>query len=205
MCPNHVDHTLANLHATPPTQGRGSTRKAASDQLQNRRVFRTRKPKQANIVEIALKRGFRNNGLIEVEEEESEEESEIDREMSGVIYKVPEHGIKLDFIDRIKQYANLTNASKSTLTCNRSNLEAQSSEATSAPRLQGRRKPRHIQTSKSDVTEAQKQQAELNKRPFKERQAALNLAQMAQQDAKLNADTVSNLIDTLTVCPDLDA
>ena len=109
MCPNHVDHTLANLHAIPPAPGRSSTRKAASDQLQKQRVFRTRKPKQANIVEIALKRGFRNNGLIEVEEEQSEEESEIDREMSGVIYKVPEHGIKLDFIDRIKQYITLLN------------------------------------------------------------------------------------------------
>lgn len=51
-----------------------------------------------------MKRGHRNNGLIEIEEEPSEDESEIEKEMSGVVYKVPEHGIKLDFIDRIKRY-----------------------------------------------------------------------------------------------------
>ena len=91
------------------------------------------------------------------------------------------------------------------LICTRSNLEARSYEATTAPRLKGRRKPRHIQTFQSDVTDFQKQQTELHKRPFKERQAALNLAQMAQQDTNLNADIVANLIDTLTVCDDISS
>ena len=62
-----------------------------------------RKPKQSAVVEIALRRGFKNNGLIDIEEELSEEESEIEKEISGVVYKVPERGIKLDFIDRIRR------------------------------------------------------------------------------------------------------
>ena len=41
-------------------------------------------------------------------------------------------------------------------------------------------------------------------RPFRERKAALNLVQMAQQDTELNADTLGNLIDTLTVCSSSD-
>ena len=81
----------------------------------------------------------------------------------------------------------------------RNNLEAQSHEAAKAPRSKCRRKPTHIQTAKSDITEAQKQRFELERRPFSERKAALNLAQMAQQDAELNPDSVKNLIDTLTV------
>ena len=55
------------------------------------------------IVNIALRRGFRNSGLIEIDQDESDEESEIERELSGVIHKVPERGIKLDFIDRIRR------------------------------------------------------------------------------------------------------
>ena len=51
------------------------------------------------------------------------------------------------------------------------------------------------------MTPAQRDQAEFDRRPFKERKAALNLAQMAQCNAGLSTDRVANLIDTLTVCP----
>ena len=67
------------------------------------RKYRIRKPKNAKIVDIGLRRGFRNNGLIEIENELSDEESEIEKEMSGVIYRVPENGVKLDFIERVNQ------------------------------------------------------------------------------------------------------
>ena len=96
-----------NLKASATTGGRSSTRKAASNQGENQRTFRTRRPKLATVVEMGLRRGFRNNGLIEVDEEKSDQESEVEKEMSGVIYKVSERGIKLDFIDRIRQYARL--------------------------------------------------------------------------------------------------
>ena len=43
------------------------------------------------------------------------------------------------------------------------------------------------------------QQASFDKRPFAERKAALNLAQLAQSDATLNSDKVKNLIGTLIV------
>lgn len=43
------------------------------------------------------------------------------------------------------------------------------------------------------------QQALFEKRPFSERKAALNLAQLAQSDATLNPDKVENLIGTLIV------
>lgn len=48
-----------------------------------------------------MRRGFRNNGLIEIL---NESESESEKIVSGVIYRLPENGIKLDFISRVKRY-----------------------------------------------------------------------------------------------------
>ena len=106
MCPNHVDHDLVNLKATHPARGKIKT-PALAQLEETQRVFRTRRPKQAHVVEIGLRRGFKNNGVIEIDEDTSEDDSDVEREMSGVTYRVPERGIKLDFIDRIKQYAAL--------------------------------------------------------------------------------------------------
>ena len=58
--------------------------------------------------------------------------------------------------------------------------------------LQITRAPTTIKVTKS-------QQASFDKRPFSERKAALNLAQLAQSDATLNPDKVKNLIGTLIV------
>lgn len=63
-----------------------------------------RKPRNAKIVDTSLNRGFVNEGIIEVINDESEEESGFyDEEVSGVVYRLPEKGIKLDFIDRVHQ------------------------------------------------------------------------------------------------------
>ena len=63
-----------------------------------------------------------------------------------------------------------------------------------------------VQSRASRVTRApttikvsKPQQASFEKRPFSERKAALNLAQLAQSDATLNPDSVKNLIRTLIV------
>lgn len=55
------------------------------------------------MVEMGLRRGFKNNGLVDIDLESDEGESEVEKEMAGVIYRVPELGIKLDFIDRIRR------------------------------------------------------------------------------------------------------
>ncbi|KAL9104979.1 MAG: hypothetical protein Q9163_000151 [Psora crenata] len=183
MCPNHVDQELAHLKASATPAGKAAIRRLACVQPgenKDSRTFRTRRPKKALVIDIGLRRGFRNNGIIEIAEEDSEEESEIEKEMSGVVYRVPEKGIKLDFIDRIKR------------------LEGASfEEATSL--LQRRRLPQPTRTANPEITPAQERQAVLGKRPFKERKAALNLAQIAQADMVLSSDKVINLIDTLTV------
>lgn len=63
-----------------------------------------RRPKRPAVVEVGLRRGFKNNGMIEILAAESEDDDEdVVREVNGAIFRVPEKGIKLDFIDRIKQ------------------------------------------------------------------------------------------------------
>lgn len=89
MCPNHIDGELqalyepgANASTAHPVTGRS---------------YKVRRPKQALVRGVALRRGFRNNGQIEIESEPEEDREE------GVIYRLPENGIKLDFINRVKR------------------------------------------------------------------------------------------------------
>lgn len=94
MCPNHIDSELNNI---------GPNVNAASKVMPTTgRRYKVRRPKVMSIVDIALRRGFRNNGLIEIEDESSDEDK-LTKKISGQIYRVPETGIKLDFIDRVKR------------------------------------------------------------------------------------------------------
>lgn len=61
-----------------------------------------RRPKNARIVDTCLRRGHKNNGIIEIESEEEDQYEE--STMLGVVYRLPEKGIKLDFIEAIKRY-----------------------------------------------------------------------------------------------------
>lgn len=94
MCPLHVDHDLRNLDLI---EGDGVRVDGAA------RMHKVRKPKNAKILDTALRRGFKNNGLIEIVDDESEHEVFEDEEgPEGAIYKVPARGIKLDFIDKAR-------------------------------------------------------------------------------------------------------
>lgn len=104
MCPNHIDHELA--HVEPPLKKQKTSN---SIKPPTSRPYKIRRPKNAKIIDIGLRRGFKNNGLIEIENEDSGEESEIEKEMSGAVYRVPEKGVKLDFIERINRQVSSTN------------------------------------------------------------------------------------------------
>lgn len=101
MCPLHADHEL---------------RKVDTSLLDPRNIARRvhiRRPRNAKVVETHLNRGQRNNGVIDVIEEDSGSESEFyeDEETvndESVVYRLPSTGIKLDFIDKIKSYISNT-------------------------------------------------------------------------------------------------
>ena len=90
MCPNHAASDDPNLEFR---QGVSRT--------VNGKVGKIRRPKHATIRDAGLRRGFHNNGLIEILNDPTEDEEEDD---AGVIYRIQERGIKLDFIDRVRQY-----------------------------------------------------------------------------------------------------
>lgn len=94
MCPLHVDHDLRQV----------DTRLLKPARL-TRRVH-IRKPRNAKTAETALQRGLQNNGIIEIADDDSDETDsefyEDDREPTTV-FKMPAQGIKLDFIDKVKQ------------------------------------------------------------------------------------------------------
>jgi hypothetical protein len=93
MCPNHADHELLALgHSSKGYANRGKAHKV-------------RKAKNAKVVDTSLKRGFTNNGLIEIENEPSDSETEDYQNQwdFSTVFRLPERGVKLDFIDKVKR------------------------------------------------------------------------------------------------------
>jgi len=64
------------------------------DYISGNRLIKVRRPKRPTIIESALRRGVKNNGYIEITNDDSDENED------GLTYKVQEKSIKLDFIDR---------------------------------------------------------------------------------------------------------
>lgn len=96
MCPNHIDHELNNIRMS-------DNKVESSNPLEpfTGRTYKIRRIKNAKIVDVSLRRGFKNNGLVEIENEtSSEDEPEQD---VGVAFRLPEKGFKLDFIARTKR------------------------------------------------------------------------------------------------------
>lgn len=98
MCPLHVDHELAEIDTSRLVREPGN------------RKIRIRKPRNARVVDTALQRGFANNGLVEIQNDSSDEDSEFYEEENeqGTIFRLPEKGVKLDFIDKVKRYVCLS-------------------------------------------------------------------------------------------------
>lgn len=94
MCPLHADHELRELDTRLLKPARPA-----------RRVH-IRRPRLAKTKETALQRGLANNGIIEIADDDSDatdsEFFEEDRD-SAIVYKLPQQGIRLDFIDKVKQ------------------------------------------------------------------------------------------------------
>ena len=99
MCPAHVDEEL--LYLDPSLKTTNMAAKLINPPTS--RSYRVRRPKYPKIIDIGLRRGFRNNGFIEIENESSGEEDEIYKELSSGQIRAPERGFKLDFIDRINR------------------------------------------------------------------------------------------------------
>ena len=98
MCPNHVDHELLGTDPCSRSYGRLATGNGTQ------RTMKIRRPRNPKIITPALSRGIVNNGRIEIENEMSDDDHDLfDHHEFGAIYRLPEKGIKLDFVDKMKR------------------------------------------------------------------------------------------------------
>ncbi|KAK8178619.1 hypothetical protein BC567DRAFT_85831 [Phyllosticta citribraziliensis] len=91
VCPRHTEHDLRFIQSTVAGQTRD---------------IRVRKPKNPKVTDVNLRRGFKNNGVIEVYDETESESgfSEYDDpDEEGTVFRLPSKGIKLDFIAKVKE------------------------------------------------------------------------------------------------------
>ena len=95
QCPNHKDADMQTL--SEPIVGRRGTIRNASG-----KVKKVRRPKHATIKDVGLRRGYVNNGIIEILNDPSDPEDEIEAE-AGMVPRLQERGIKLDFADRVRR------------------------------------------------------------------------------------------------------
>jgi hypothetical protein len=104
-CPLHIESDLATRDrqelATPGELGR---------------MPRLRRPKHAIPYDVGLTRGYKNNGLIDIELMKDDEPNieEVDR--MGTVVRLPEKGIRLDFIDRVKRQVKVRTTHTQSLT-----------------------------------------------------------------------------------------
>ncbi|GAB7352617.1 hypothetical protein MBLNU459_g2994t1 [Dothideomycetes sp. NU459] len=163
LCPLHVEHELREMEVP---------RLAARQVQRDRRIF-MRRPRNARVVETVLNRGFVNDGVIEVANDDSDSDSDFyDFEASGIVYRLPEKGIKLDFIDRVKR--------------------SRYHEA-------GDPNTRPTQRFRTEHQPSQLSQDNFTSRSILEQQTALSLIQFSneQKDLNLSSDQVENLLGAL--------
>lgn len=96
MCPNHIDKEL--LAIDPNVRARSTP---LSDLSFGTRTYKIRRPKRTTIFEPALQRGYKNNGLIEIANEEDWDEQIFSE--YGRTPRLSERSIKLDFIDKVRK------------------------------------------------------------------------------------------------------
>ncbi|OAP61823.1 hypothetical protein AYL99_04026 [Fonsecaea erecta] len=178
-CPLHVEHDLVAV-------GRQSEK--APGELG--RVPRLRKPKNAMPLDVSVSRGFRNNGIIEVDLMKDEPELDKTKEvqMHGKIYRIPEQGIRLDFIDRVKKswyedhsFPRQMDAPKR-IRNRRYRPDGAVLHHPPQQTLVKIREPDFFTGANAlAITETAKANVALRRRTIREQQAVLNLAQMSQK------------------------
>ncbi|KAM3083152.1 hypothetical protein ACMFMG_003813 [Clarireedia jacksonii] len=158
-CPAHVDDLLSLSGALGP-------------------AHKFRRIKGASAIKPAVSRGLKNNGYIEIEntptEDEDEESGFFEQKEYGRVYRLPEEGIKLDFISRVhREFGEYSQRDIAKHAISRSQPSPSPSPSTPTPT----------------------QSTPFTIRSLDEQQAALNLAYLA--NSNLDIGITQNLIDTL--------
>jgi hypothetical protein len=158
-CPCHVDELLTKVPGTLAP------------------AHRYRKIKNASVIRPAFSRSYVNNGYIEVDMQESDDESGWkDVETYGRTVRLPEKGIKLDFLARLVPMA-----------------EAREIPTDSVPSARSNRKGKAIPPLSSANVPCTPPQPVLDKAELEKQQAAYTLAQLSGQ----GTSGINSLIDAM--------
>ncbi|KAI9783606.1 MAG: hypothetical protein M1816_001312 [Peltula sp. TS41687] len=222
MCPAHVDH---DLEGTDPSYRLYSRNLVGNNVEPTNRTTKVRKPKNAKVIDVGLKGDSRNRGIIEIENEPSDnEQSRFDRE-AGATVRIPEKRIKMDFIAKIHSLNRKRVGQAPTKSLKRMREEETENqevyqvareqfetERRKRPRLdQPSRAPAAVATNGHSNSEADTTMTEddsslpqvepkndFSQRPLMDQQVALNLVQLAQATSiNLGGDEIGNLLNTL--------
>lgn len=190
-CPLHIEGDL---------QDYGRQAGAAPGDLG--RLPRLRKPKKAFSVGIDLCRGFRNNGIIEVELMKDEMPDIKERAMDGGIFRIPEKGIRLDFIDRVKRSWYEDHAFPQQLNAQpriRHRLYRPDDPTLHYPSTPTALEPEHAGTTLSSAPESTPAAVRLRQRSSQEQNAIMSLLGMSDQMAENDLTELANSLvaDTL--------
>ena len=192
-CPLHVDQDLAGI---------GRQAEAAPGEIG--RQPRPRKPKNGRPLDVSMARGFKNNGVIEVDLTKDEEPSIREIEMNGSVFRLPEAGIRLDFIDRVKK-SWFEDESFQRLSGRPPKMKERAFHATGSPlyhkpeafvyKIQ---EPDFFRGAQAiSFAEGAKANKKLLRKTYSEQQAALNLVAMSQTTPGYNPDAIADLTNSL--------
>ncbi|RVX66983.1 hypothetical protein B0A52_09197 [Exophiala mesophila] len=195
-CPLHVDHDVASF-----------SRQAEAEPGSLGRVPKLRRPKNAIPLDVPFPRGFKNNGIIEVELMPDTVTFDRTKQevMDGKIYRVPEEGIRLDFIDRVKKswyedqsFPRQMNAEKHIRSkkYRPDNLVLHHPPTEYVVKM---KEPDFWTGSQAlAITETARANANLRSRSFREQQTVLNLAELSQQGINgFSGDALAELTNSL--------
>lgn len=147
LCPLHVEHEL---------------REVEPERLVKRRKLHLRRPRNAKVQDTQLIRGSVNDGIIDVIDDSSSDESDWDHCVTaqGVVLRLPSKGIKLDFIDKVNERRHYAGA-----------------EARAAAGL------REAPAGSASASVDEQSSSNYSALPSSERQVVLSLLQLAEKQA----------------------
>jgi hypothetical protein len=113
-CPRHIEHDLRSGLLIPRDLSELDDDSEMADAAPVARVPRKiRKLKNPDVVEPTFSRGMRNNGLIEIINDPNDDTDgegnyvfEDPRDPNSRIYRLPERGVVLDFLSKVKKYVH---------------------------------------------------------------------------------------------------
>lgn len=195
-CPLHVDHDIAAF-----------SRQAEAEPGSLGRIPRLRRPKNSIPLDVPFSRGFKNNGIIEVELMPDTVTFDRTKQevMDGKVYRIPEEGVRLDFIDRVKKswyedqsFPRQMNAEKHV----RSKKYRPDNVVLHHPPSQyvvKMKEPDFWTGSQAvAIAETARANAALRSRSFREQQTVLNLAEFSQRGINgFSGDTLAELTNSL--------